>query len=85
MDTPTALPLILLLLVSLAWPLAITSLATVLSGVVENAVASSFETNILTLAAAQLAIAMLLPDHDPPRPEQGGERITKEWLLSQTD
>ncbi|KAF8146732.1 hypothetical protein K438DRAFT_1760538 [Mycena galopus ATCC 62051] len=81
MDIPIALQLILLL-VSSARPLAIRSITTVLSAV-ENAVQSGFETNILTLAAARFVIAMLLLDNDPPRPEQGGQRITREWFFSE--
>ncbi|KAJ7662390.1 hypothetical protein B0H17DRAFT_1144335 [Mycena rosella] len=60
------------------------NLATVLA-IIENGAASVSETNILALAAAQLAISMMLPNHDPPRLEQGGEHITEQWLLAQKD
>ncbi|KAJ6463157.1 hypothetical protein C8R47DRAFT_1225274 [Mycena vitilis] len=82
--TTVVLQTLLLLLVSAARPFAFPVLSTVLSAV-ENAAASSSETNALTLAGAQLAINLLLPTTDPPRPEQGGQRITKAWLRAQTD
>ena len=48
---------------------------------IQNSIYSNVSTDIET---GSIAVATL-PNNEQPRPEQGGERITEDWLFSLSD